>query len=196
MNIIDHPDTSSQRVGDAAMRTRRVKREHLDSYRSLLCQGCELSVPGMGTSIYFWNIQDNHDIRAKVGLSACNPTEAAAVVSLTKWLILCGTPKAAISIITPYKGQKMEIISQLRKENLIPAFQPHGQDRTPSTSNESPVIVSTVDRYQGDENDVVILSLVRTKPGNRFVALQNRFIVATSRARIGFYVIGMYYNCI
>ena len=90
----------------------------------------------------------------------------------------------------------MEIISQLRKEKLIPAFQPHGQDRAPSTSNESPVIVSTVDRYQGDENDVVILSLVRTKPGNRFVALQNRFIVATSRARIGFYVIGMYYNCV
>eukprot|EP00951_Prasinocladus_malaysianus_P044981 scaffold590315_cov42-Prasinocladus_malaysianus.AAC.1 len=52
------------------------------------------------------------------------------------------------------------------------------------------VIVSTVDRYQGDENDIVILSLVRTRPGNRFVALRNRFIVAASRARLAFYVIG------
>jgi hypothetical protein len=50
--------------------------------------------------------------------------------------------------------------------------------------------ISTVDRYQGDENDIVILSLVRCKPGNRFVGLLNRFIVATSRARLGFFIIG------
>ena len=52
------------------------------------------------------------------------------------------------------------------------------------------VTVSTVDRYQGDENDIVILSLVRAQPGNRFVALLNRFIVAVSRARMGMYVVG------
>ncbi len=45
-------------------------------------------------------------------------------------------------------------------------------------------------RYQGDENDIVILSLVRVNPGNRFVGLQNRFVVAVSRARLGFFVIG------
>lgn len=59
-----------------------------------------------------------------------------------------------------------------------------------SRSLAEKTIVSTVDRYQGDENDVVILSLVRTRPGNRFVALKNRFIVAASRARIGFYILG------
>lgn len=32
--------------------------------------------------------------------------------------------------------------------------------------------------------------LVTFKPCNRFVALRNRFIVAASRARIGFYVLG------
>ena len=191
MSIVDHPNTSTQRIGDVAMYSAEVIRDNLYSHRSLLCHGCELSVPGMGTAMFFWNIQDNHDSKAKVGLSACNPTEAAAVVSLTKWLILCGTPKASISIITPYKGQKMEILSLLRKKKINPPFQPHGADKVSSISYERPVIVSTVDRYQGDKNDVVILSLVRTKPGNRFVALQNRFIVATSRARIGFYVIGM-----
>jgi hypothetical protein len=50
--------------------------------------------------------------------------------------------------------------------------------------------VSTVDRYQGDENDIIILSLVRCTPGNRFVGLQNRFVVAVSRARLGFFVVG------
>ena len=40
------------------------------------------------------------------------------------------------------------------------------------------VNVSTVDRYQGDENDIIILSLVRTKPGNRFIALHNhKFVI-------------------
>jgi hypothetical protein len=32
--------------------------------------------------------------------------------------------------------------------------------------------------------------LVRCSPGNRFVGLQNRFVVAMSRARLGFFVIG------
>jgi hypothetical protein len=38
------------------------------------------------------------------------------------------------------------------------------------------VMVSTVDRYQGDENDIVILSTVRVNPGNRFVGLLNRCV--------------------
>lgn len=36
----------------------------------------------------------------------------------------------------------------------------------------------------------MILSTVRVKPGNRFVSLLNRFIVAASRARLGFYIVG------
>ena len=32
--------------------------------------------------------------------------------------------------------------------------------------------------------------MVRCSPGNRFVGLQNRFVVAMSRARLGFFVIG------
>jgi hypothetical protein len=122
-------------------------------------------------------------------MSPCNPLEATAVVALTKWLLLCGTPASSISIITPYKGQKTEIISLLRKEKCIPSFYRDQSGRVGS-SNDNTITVSTVDRYQGDENDIVILSLVRTKPGNRFVGLKNRFIVAVSRARLGFYIIG------
>jgi hypothetical protein len=35
-----------------------------------------------------------------------------------------------------------------------------------------------VDRFQGDENDIVIYSLVRVAGGNPFLALHNRFVVA------------------
>lgn len=38
------------------------------------------------------------------------------------------------------------------------------------------IFLSTVDRYQGDENDIIIMSLVCTNP-NRFISLRKRFIV-------------------
>jgi hypothetical protein len=103
-----------------------------------------------------------------------------AVVDLTKFLLLCGIPSSSISIITPYKGQKKLITNELIKAKCIEY-----------TANRNfSITVSTVDRYQGDENDIVILSLVRAKTGNKFIALKNRFIVALSRARLGCYIIG------
>ena len=85
------------------------------------------------------------------------------------------------------KGQKNAIQKALQKVGVIKP--PKKTDRGRLEFDDG-MIVSTVDRYQGDENDIVILSLVRTKPGNLFLQLINRFIVATSRARIGFYIIG------
>jgi hypothetical protein len=158
VKIIDHARTSAQKVGD------RLKGFSTDLGNH------PLRVPGVIPSIYFWDIQGNHESRPEAGLSACNATEAECVVRLINWLQHCGVPESSISVITPYKGQRMKIFKSL----------PRGTGIT----------VSTVDRYQGDENDIVILSIVRTKPGNRFVALKNRFIVAMSRARIGFYIIG------
>ena len=49
--------------------------------------------------------------------------------------------------------------------------------------------VGTVDKYQGEENDYVILSLTRTKtPG--YLRDLRRLTVALSRARLGLYVLG------
>ena len=50
----------------------------------------------------------------------------------------------------------------------------------------------TIDDYQGEENDIVILSLVRSNPQMRlgFCAIENRIIVALSRARHGMYILG------
>jgi hypothetical protein len=144
------------------------------------------SVPGLKKNIFFWDLAGNAESRPVAGLSACNQAEAEAVASLTKWLLLCGCPPASISIITPYKGQKSAITLALRKNKSLPPFR-HDQ---PLPARNTTITVSTVDRYQGDENDIVILSLVRCSPGNRFVGLQNRFVVAVSRARLGLYVIG------
>lgn len=47
-------------------------------------------------------------------------------------------------------------------------------------------------RFQGDENDHIVLSLVRYNKDNTlgFSAVPNRICVALSRARCGFYIIG------
>ena len=189
--IRDHSHTKKQLVGDRV--TDKIEKTQLIEHRKLWKEDPR-SIPGVKVPIYFWNIAENREGRPVAGLSACNPTEATAVVALTKWLITCGVPATSISIITPYKGQKTEIISQLRKAKCLPGFQhhrnQHGSRRPQVAAEENTLTVSTVDRYQGDENDIVILSLVKTQPGNRFVALKNRFIVAVSRARMGFYVIG------
>jgi superfamily I DNA and/or RNA helicase len=56
----------------------------------------------------------------------------------------------------------------------------------------SDVHVTVVDNYQGEENDIILLSLVRSNPEGRigFLATENRVCVALSRARLGFLIVG------
>jgi len=52
--------------------------------------------------------------------------------------------------------------------------------------------VSSVDAYQGEENEIVLLSLVRSNNNYSigFLKTNNRVCVALSRARLGFYMAG------
>lgn len=57
--------------------------------------------------------------------------------------------------------------------------------------------VTTVDRYQGQQNDYIILSLVRTKNVGHLRDVR-RLVVAMSRARLGLYVlarVGLFQGC-
>ena len=56
----------------------------------------------------------------------------------------------------------------------------------------SDVLVTTVDSYQGEENDIIILSLVRSNNhGNiGFLYEPNRVCVALSRAKLGMFIFG------
>ena len=51
------------------------------------------------------------------------------------------------------------------------------------------VRVTVVDNFQGEENDIILLSLVRSDRIG-FLKIANRVCVALSRARKGFYIIG------
>lgn len=56
----------------------------------------------------------------------------------------------------------------------------------------SDVRVTPIDNYQGEENDIIILSLVRSNEEGivGFLKTDNRVCVALSRARNGLYVFG------
>jgi superfamily I DNA and/or RNA helicase len=54
------------------------------------------------------------------------------------------------------------------------------------------VLVTVVDNYQGEENDIILLSLVRSNESNAigFLKMENRVNVALSRAKQGLYIVG------
>jgi intron-binding protein aquarius len=106
-----------------------------------------------------------------------NIGEAEYCVALFQFMVLLGYPPEKISIITTYNGQKeliLDILTQ-RCGNGTPL------------AGIAPAAVSTVDQYQGQQNDYIILSLVRTKAVGHLRDIR-RLVVAVSRARLGLYV--------
>jgi intron-binding protein aquarius len=62
-----------------------------------------------------------------------------------------------------------------------------------------PHAVTTVDKYQGQQNDYVLVSLVRTNSIVGHIRDIRRLIVAVSRARFGLYIFGrrrLFENCL
>ena len=103
--------------------------------------------------------------------SPSNKHEAAFLTGLCNYLLQQGYQPHQITVITPYVGQMFELRSQFREKGI------------------SNVSVTPIDSYQGEENDIILLSLVRSKrPG--FVKDENRICVALSRAKKGLYCIG------
>ncbi|RHY06073.1 hypothetical protein DYB36_006893 [Aphanomyces astaci] len=139
-------------------------------------------VPGVSPHVYFWS-HTGQQQRASVGLSKINADEADMVCALAKYLVNCGISPQSIAILTPYKGQLMLMRKQLLASNLI-----HHKD---NSHHSDDVALSTVDRFQGDEADIVLISLViDAKSRTPFVKLVNRMIVLLSRARVGMYIVG------
>ncbi|KAI8833174.1 P-loop containing nucleoside triphosphate hydrolase protein [Chytridium lagenaria] len=104
-----------------------------------------------------------------------NLGEAEYVVAVFQYMRLLGYPAHKISILTTYNGQKALIEDVLdRRCKRNPLF-------------GLPARVSTVDKYQGQQNDYILLSLVRTKTVGHIRDVR-RLIVALSRARLGLYV--------
>lgn len=143
-------------------------------------------IPGLLPNVFFWTHGGN-ERRAQVGLSRINPTECDMVCRLAKYLVQCGVPVSSIAILTPYKGQLMLIRKKLLSADFKLIQYANQNFVDPSKS----CVVSTVDRFQGDEADIVIVSMViDSRSRTPFVQLRNRMIVLLSRARLGLFIAG------
>ncbi|KAK1092380.1 hypothetical protein LTR48_004452 [Friedmanniomyces endolithicus] len=106
-----------------------------------------------------------------------NLGEAEYAVALFQYMRLLGYPGDKISILCAYAGQRALI-----RDVLAHRCKGKGLFGLPGW-------VGTVDKYQGEQNDYVILSLVRTKRVG-YLRDVRRLTVALSRARLGLYVLG------
>jgi intron-binding protein aquarius len=106
-----------------------------------------------------------------------NLGEAEYLVSVYQYMRLLGYPADKISIITTYRGQKHLIRDVIaRRCAAHPLF-------------GRPAAVTTVDKFQGQQNDYILMSLVRTRIVGHLRDVR-RLVVAMSRARLGLYVFG------
>lgn len=144
---------------------------------------------GLGHTFQLVNVED-FEGRGESSPTAYfyqNVGEAEYSVAFFQYMVLIGYPPEKISILTTYNGQKellLDILSQRCGEG------------TP-LAGAVPGAVSTVDQYQGQQNDYVILSLVRTRAVGHLRDIR-RLVVAVSRARLGLYVFcrkNLFCNC-
>ncbi|XP_066256208.1 NFX1-type zinc finger-containing protein 1-like isoform X2 [Euwallacea similis] len=131
---------------------------------------------GMDKCLYFIDHQEPEEICQDEGKK--NVHEAKFLIALARHLILNGYKPQQITILSSYLAQFYEMLSErneIQNKLLL-----------------RDVRIAVLDNYQGEECDIILLSLVRGNKENKagFLRIQNRVCVALSRARNGMYVMG------
>ena len=144
------------------------------------CKRFKLSNPGFLFTYQLINVEDFEGKGETVPTPFYyqNLGEAEYVVAVYQYMRLLGYPANKISILTTYNGQKHLINDVINRRCKHPLFGRPGR-------------VSTVDKYQGQQNDYVLLSLVRTESVGHLRDIR-RLVVALSRARFGLYIFCRY----
>ncbi|XP_071958632.1 uncharacterized protein [Antedon mediterranea] len=134
------------------------------------------NVKGVAHNLFFIN----HDIQEESVediLSKSNAHEAEYCVAFAKYLYQQGYDASSITILTTYTGQVLNL-KRLLKDQEYNCLRD--------------VYVNAVDNYQGEENEIILLSLVRSNEAGNigFLKVSNRMCVALSRAKKGMFCIG------
>lgn len=147
--------------------------EHLEDHPSVLDRK---PIPGMGgvNSYFFMHswFEDTDKLMSKV-----NILEAEMIVEFFVYLVHNGLKPEEITVLTFYNGQRKLLLGRLRRHKELQG---------------NHFKVATVDSYQGEENAVILLSLVRSNYNSSigFLSVVNRVCVALSRAQRGLYIFG------
>ncbi len=104
--------------------------------------------------------------------SMCNPQEAQYVIRIIEH-IRQQNASQSIGVITPYAAQKRLICEKLSQKKLLQAL----------------VDVNTVDGFQGDERDIIIISFTRTHV-SEFLKEFRRLNVAITRPKACLIILG------
>ena len=131
------------------------------------------NIKGITTNLCFFN-HNFEENAIETSKSKTNDFEANFIMKLANYFVLQGYKQEQISIICMYLGQTLKIRKLLTQINI------------------TKTIITSIDNYQGEENDIVIISLVRSNKRNEigFTAIPNRICVALSRARKGMFIFG------
>ncbi|KAK1638074.1 hypothetical protein BDP81DRAFT_345795 [Colletotrichum phormii] len=175
-------------------------------------------IPGMARRL-FWLHHESPESGGKsdqdsVETSYSNNFEIELVSALVSHLLRQGVYKSGeIAVLTPYLGQLNKLRQKLSSimhivindrdmddlaemESASASTSPQGSStnvrQAAKTNALSGVRAATVDNFQGEEANVVIISLVRSNNDKRcgFLSTSNRINVLLSRAKHGMYIIG------
>jgi len=101
-------------------------------------------------------------------LGRTNPIEASVIAELANALLAGGLTREEIGVISPFRAQ-VDLMRQLSADL---------------------VDCDTVERFQGGEREVILVSLVRTERTGAFITDERRLNVALTRARTKVVVVG------
>ena len=155
---------------EIAALTKRIYDHEISDHESV-CHFPDIS--GVCHNLFFID-HSQMETRIEFLQSYSNDHEADFIVALCKYLLLQGYERKKITVLTMYTGQLLLLQEKMPKRMF------------------GGVKVCAVDNFQGEENDIILLSLVRSNGEGRigFLGESNRICVALSRARKGFYCIG------
>ena len=124
-------------------------------------------------NLYFFSHEELEEEVSHI-VSHSNEFEAEFVAKLCHHLLNQNYKPNQITILTGYTGQLLKVRSKMPKQIF------------------EGVRIVNVDNFQGEENDIIILSLTRSNREGRvgFLKESNRVCVALSRAKMGFYCFG------
>jgi len=135
--------------------------------------------PSQNAPMMFW-AQRGIEEMSSSGVSYLNRAESMAISKVVSRLLELGTKPSSIGIITPYEGQREQIVTMLIRGGTV------------RNMPMSDVEVSSVDAFQGREKDFIIFSCVRSNEfqGIGFLSDPRRLNVSITRARYGLIMLG------
>uniref|UniRef100_A0A914YID6 DNA2/NAM7 helicase-like C-terminal domain-containing protein n=1 Tax=Panagrolaimus superbus TaxID=310955 RepID=A0A914YID6_9BILA len=167
----------------------RLKSGILAEQRTLITEIVELPVAGV--PLIMMQVDDEHQTGS--GFSLINPAQEQMAARMVKKLLEL-KKDMKISVICFYKSAVMGVAEELTKRKITSITVNAVMDPVKKEGGKS-VEISTIDAYQGREDDMIII--VSTRSNDRSEDLdgshlgkRGRTVVALSRAKQGMMVIG------